>query len=127
MPTIQDLPLEIQQMIVQHATYMPRFILYTTPSDLQQVYAIYLQLKIVDNRVILHCINEFRYGKELEYFKTTETEEIFAVTSVPKKKGVCETEEDGEYLITDGVMKNYLYHYDSDNGDESYAYRYYVY
>ena len=93
MPNIQDLPLEIQQMIVQHAMYMPEYILYKTPSDVQQVYPIYLQLKIVDNQVILHCIKEFNKGKELEYFKMTNAKEPFVVTSIPKTQAVCECEE----------------------------------
>ena len=125
MTTIQDLSLEIQQMIVQHAMYMPTYILYTTPSDVQQVYRIYLQLKIVDDQVILHCIKELHRGKQLEYFKETNTEEPFAVTSVPKKEGLCEC-EDGDYRIENGVATDCLWKYDSEQDAlPPYSYDYY--
>ena len=100
---IHDLPLEIQKMIVQHAMCIPKYILYTMPYHLQQVYPIDLQLKICDDRVILHRVEESLYGTELVCFKETNTEEPFIVTPVPKIEG-CFKDHSGEYWIHAGVV-----------------------
>ena len=106
MPNIQDLSLEIQHMILQHMGIMRKYILCTTPSEVQQVYPIYLEFKIIDDRVILHCIKEYQQATEFEYFKQSVTEEPFVVTSVPKKFCLC-SGNDGLYEINNGVVTHF--------------------